>query len=223
MTHLRISSLGLALAVVGGSALLGCSTHNQAPADSVARARCGELTEVQTVASEHLGPGRVTSVAPIKVNKFHARALQSEHTMGAELVVPAQKGMTAEYLERALTCHAASGSPVSAQDPLHPDTGRIASVDVRSSHGSFVVRALGDSPDAGDAIWNRARSYTNGPVTVEQVGSVEAESWTGAAKFAQTGVVVNTVDAESWTGAPKPASVSVEQVGAAESPTGSRF
>lgn len=219
MTNLRISSLGLALTLVGSTALLGCSTHNQAPADTVASARCGELTEVQAVAAQHLAPGRVASVAPIQVNKFHARALQSERTMGAELVVPAQQGVTAEYLERALTCHAASGTPVSAHDPLHPETGRIASVDVRSAHGSFIVRAMGDSPDAGNAIWNRARGYTSAPVTVEQVGSVDAQSWSGDAKFAQagSGEPVNTVDAESWTGATKsPAPVTVEQVGSVD-------
>lgn len=163
-----------ALLVMGSVGLSACSTQ-QAPVSEVAQARCGELSEVSQVAADHLAPGRVRAVAPVTQDEFAARAITHRRTVGADLHVAAQPGVTAEYLERALTCHAASGQPVFAQDPLHPASGRVASVSVRSEKGGFAVRAVGENSNVGREIWNRAESYKAAPgVSVEQVASAES-------------------------------------------------
>lgn len=164
-----IKNLGLGSVLVAAFALAGCSTAT--PQTQVASAGCEGAGDVHRVAQDHLAPGKVRAVSQVKETEFRARALTPERTVGADIYVHAQPGVTAEYLERALSCHASSGTAVGDNDPLLPGTGAVAQVKVRSAQGGFAVRAVGSSPEAAQQIWSRAKSFTAPNVTVEQVAS----------------------------------------------------
>lgn len=168
-----MSSVGL----LGLSALLlgGCASA-QTPQAEVASNGCEQLGNVSEKAGDYLSPGRVAAVSPVRETEFRARALQPKRTVGADLYVHAEQGVTAEYVERVLSCHASSGTALHANDPLHPASGEVA-VSVRSSKGGFAVRAVGSTAEAGREIWERAESFTKSPgVVVEQIASTSAGS-----------------------------------------------
>jgi hypothetical protein len=147
----------LALALIVGAALsTGCAQQSR-PAPETARMGCDPAT--QGDGAKSLAPGKVVAVSPVKEKVFLARALQFERTVGADLYVRAEPGMSAEYLERALTCHAQGAEPVHSNDPLHPGTG-VVHVKVESANGGFAVRATGSTDEAGRAIWKRAEALT---------------------------------------------------------------
>lgn len=166
-------------AVVAGIAALtfGCSQTAAEP--RVASAGCASLPEDGLV-DNFYAPGSVYAAEPIKQRMFHARALQPTRTVGAKLYVRAQPGVTQEYMERRLSCHAATGVAVHGNDPLHPSRGSVADVDVKSAGGGFAVHVVGSDSEAGREIWNRARSMSSGAgsVSVEQVSSTTSSSET---------------------------------------------
>ena len=157
---------------MGGLALIGCTASAPQGQTMTAAAGCASLGDARSTLSSFYEPGQVYAAEKVERTEFRARAIQPTRTAGAELRAHAAPGVTAEYLERALTCHAVSGAPQHPSDPLHPSSGRIADVDVRSSGTGFVVSVIGDSPDAGNEIWQRARAFSApGAVTVEQVAA----------------------------------------------------
>lgn len=130
---------------------------------------CSGVALDDAVREQVYGAGAAFSVRPIRETQFLARALQPVRTMGATIHVHAQPGMTQQYLERALECHARRGQAVSPADPLVLEDGAIRDVDVRSAGGAFAVRVYGDSPAAGRAIFERAESLVDGTVSVQQL------------------------------------------------------
>ena len=101
---------------------------------------------------------QVFNAKPIKRGPAHIKALLPRHTIGAKMYLYAEKGVTKEYLRRAATCHAGSKStPAYAQDPLRVD-GKIKSIRVFGSGGSFVLSVTGDDRATGEAIWKRAKA-----------------------------------------------------------------
>jgi hypothetical protein len=157
-----------------GALTVGCSMAEQRPAH-VATAGCAQLAAGHAD-NAFYKPGQVYAARPVKQRQVIARAHQPERTMGAELYMHAQPGLTKEYLQRSLSCHAAAGRPTHPNDPLHPTAGALKSLTVRSEGENFVVKAMGDSPAAGKEIWQRARSFTapSSEVTAEQLASVAA-------------------------------------------------
>ena len=163
----RLTALAMCLSALTLSA---CATHTARPPE-VARLGCDQLP---SDSGNQLAPGKVTAVSRVTRTEFHARALQPQRTIGADFYVRAEPGVTAEYLERALTCHAQAGQPLHANDPLHPGNGQVT-VDVRTAHSGFAVRATGSTAEVGTEIWRRAESFTRPGVQVEQIAS-SAES-----------------------------------------------
>jgi hypothetical protein len=139
-----------------------------APARAEANA-CSGVSLDDSVRQQVYGSGSAFSVRPVRETVFLARALQPVRTMGATIHVHAQAGMTRQYLERALECHARRGQAVSPADPLVLQDGAVRDVDVRSAGGAFAVRVIGDSPAAGRAIFERAESLVDGTVSVQQL------------------------------------------------------
>ncbi len=139
-----------------------------APARAEASA-CGGVALDDSVREQVYGAGAAFAVSPIRETVFLARAIQPVRTMGAVVHVHAQPGMTQQYLERALQCHARGGQAVNPADPLVLQEGAIRDIDVRSAGGAFAVRIVGDSPAAGRAIFERAESLVGGSVSVPQL------------------------------------------------------
>ncbi len=170
------STVGMMLAL--GALTMACSHAEQRPAE-VATTGCSQL-EAGHAEKTFYKSGQVYAARPVKERQFVSRAHQPERTVGAELYMHAQPGLTQEYLQRSLACHSVAGRPAHPNDPLHPANGSLKSLTVRSVGSNFVVKAVGDSPQAGKDIWQRARSFTapGSEVTAEQLASADAPSHT---------------------------------------------
>lgn len=171
-TSSRTLSLG-ALALAALLPLSGCATTQSSP--SVAQgASCGSLTGGDEVLSAFYAPGAIYEARPVKEKIFKARALQPVETRGASLYVKATPEMNSPYLQRVLSCHAASSSDAHPNDPLHPSQGSIASLEVSEARHGFRVDVLAENQTVGTEIWKRAEalSHQKGSVEVKQVGGL---------------------------------------------------
>jgi hypothetical protein len=168
------STAGMILAL--GALTMACSHAEQRPAE-VATAGCAQL-EPGHAEKTFYKPGQVYAARPVKERQVIARAHQPERTVGAELYMHAQPGLTQEYLQRSLACHSVAGRPAHPNDPLHLANGSLKRLTVRSVGSNFVVKAIGDSPQAGREIWQRARSFTapGSEVTAEQLATANVPS-----------------------------------------------
>lgn len=158
-----------------GALTMACS-HAERPAE-VATTGCAQL-EAGHAENTFYKAGQVYAARPIKERQVISRAHQPERTVGAELYVHAQPGVTQEYLQRSLACHSVAGRPAHPNDPLHPTSGKLKSLTVRSMGSNFVVKAVGDSSKTGKEIWQRARSFTapGSEVTAEQLAAADVPS-----------------------------------------------
>lgn len=163
----RLVFLG-GLALIAG-AVSGCSASTQEPKNIAAGSRCSTLDEGATAMVYERGS--ITGAKPIQERVFKARAIQPEMTFGATMYVTAEEGMTAPYLHRVMSCHAASQNAVHSNDPLRPASGEITQIGVRGVHGAFAVDVRSDDPEVGKEIWQRAEAMTRtaGSVDVKQV------------------------------------------------------
>lgn len=119
-----------------------------------------------------LTPGATNGATAVTETRVIARAHQPTVVVGAEVSLPAPQGVTQQYLERVLTCHAASGAAAHAADPFHPTAGAVKDVAIRSHGGTFAIQIRGENPATGREILARAQALTTpaADVTVEQVG-----------------------------------------------------
>lgn len=102
---------------------------------------------------------QVASAKPIKKGPAPpVRSLLPKRTMGAKMYLPASKGMTGEYLQRAAVCHARSSTPpVFHGDPLRVE-GPIDKIRVVPAGGSFVLSVTAKDSKTGREIWQRAEA-----------------------------------------------------------------
>lgn len=163
----RTLGLGITALTLGA-----CASHSPPLAES-ARLACDRI---EGGPAAHLTAGHVTAISPVKRTEFRARAIQVQRTVGADFYVRAQPGVTAEYLERSLTCHARGGNPASQHDPLHPKSGH-AKVDVRTANSGFTIRAIGSTPEAGSEIWQRATHLARSDSAVAVIETPHGANW----------------------------------------------
>lgn len=164
--HSTIAAVGVAVAL-GGCA----GAAKQQATNSVAGTQCAALSDTDRQVSELYASGNVQQVKPIYRTEFVARAIQPRYVTGAELYVPAQPNMNQAYLERVLSCHAASNSAAHPNDPLR--VANIKDIDVEAVGQRFRVAITGADRSAGKAIWERARALANEgtQVQVEQLSA----------------------------------------------------
>ncbi len=168
----KSKSVFLGLCAVATAA---CSSAAQ-PVPTTIAAGCAQLNDTQAVTAKLLEPGAVHSVRKFEKREFLARAIQPMRTLGADLYVHATPGVTPEYLERNLSCHAAQGTALSAHDPFLPGRGAVEKVEVRPAGHSYAVRIVGRDSEAGRMIWQRASQLVSpGSVTVEQLAQAPAD------------------------------------------------
>ncbi len=160
-----------AIAVVTAGAVASCA-HSEAQSPRVAGASgCNNLSEDGLVEQVY-SPGAIYAAKPIKKRIFYARANQPVRTVGAKMYLHAPQGVTGEYLERRLACHAQSGTSAHPNDPLHPSVGSVKSVSVDSTGGSFAINIVAKDPKTGQEIWQRAEALSGtGDASVQQVGA----------------------------------------------------
>lgn len=175
MKTLTWLTLGLSMTVAA------CSSASTPPPQLASNAACSQLDDSAQATQAFYAPGQVYAARKIQKKQFIARAIQPRRTMGAELYMHAPAGLTQEYLERTLVCHAAHGRAAHPNDPMHPTSGAVADVSVRpSGSGGFAIKVLGDTPRTGKEIWQRSRAFTapSTSVTVEQVGATDGPTHT---------------------------------------------
>lgn len=149
-------------------ALFGCSSSSGHPAVA-ASAGCHRLGDTSQTTASLLTPDRVYAAEQSPMITPHRTPSARP---GTDLYVRATPGMSGEYLERTLSCHAAYGRAVNPNDPFHPDSGEVTEVNVQSAGTGYVVRVSGDDRKTNDEIWRRARTLTSpGSASVEQVAS----------------------------------------------------
>lgn len=155
-----------------------CGAASQRPeSTTVAGVQCGGVDVEQQVAQLY-APGNVERVEPLYRTEVLARAIQPRYVSGARMYVPAQQGMTQGYLERVLSCHAASSASSHPNDPMH--AAAVRDVDVEARGQRFVIDIHGEGRSAGKQIFERARALRDGSSNVEvrQLSATE-----GNAKF----------------------------------------
>ena len=148
---MRLLSIATGLALVVGAACFftGAPIAAASPACTSQVLEDGSLIYAQ-----------VFKAKPIRKGPAHIKALLPKRTMGAKMYMYAEKGMTKEYLQRAAACHATSKTtPAYVHDPLRVD-GKIRSIRVHGSGGSFVLLVTAEDRTTGEAIWERARALT---------------------------------------------------------------
>ncbi len=154
---------------LGVGLLMGACAGAQKPAQiNVANLDC---KGVSAGATEQLA--NVTKVETLYRTEFRARAIQPRFISGAALHVPAQPGVSAAYLERALSCHAAQ----TASHDGRPDPLRVAGVEqvqVRETGAMMRVAITSRDTEAAKQIVKQAEALQNarGEVSVQQLSAV---------------------------------------------------
>ena len=146
---MKLASAIATLALIGGTAyLLG------GPNGAGATPMCtSEVTEDGAVLY-----AQVFDAKPIRKKPPHIKALLPKQTVGAKIYLPAEKGMTRQYLRRAAMCHMKADTPAYAHDPLRVDG--IKSLRVYPAGGAFVISITGKNQKVGKEIWRRAEILT---------------------------------------------------------------
>jgi hypothetical protein len=144
----------LALSLMVGGCAAGTQMHASAPA--AVGTQCAGLQDIDREVAALYAPGNVERVQPLYHTEFFARAIQHRSVAGAELYVPAQRGMNDAYVERMLSCHAASGANVHPNDPLR--VANVRGVDVKSVGPRLVISITGADRQSGKEILERARA-----------------------------------------------------------------
>jgi hypothetical protein len=157
-------------------AAIGCA-NSPSPSTPSASLACNQLpADSNQLVSRVLTPGATHGAQPLIEQPIAARAHQPRVVVGAEVQMPAPAGVTKEYLERVLTCHADSGVAAHSADPFHPQGGSVRDVAVKSWGGALAIQIRGNGTEANRDILNRAKALTTPAtdVTVEQVGQAAA-------------------------------------------------
>jgi hypothetical protein len=153
---------------------VACSNSNQAvSAPRGAQLACAQLpADAPRLVTQVLTPGATYGARAISETRVIARAHQPQVVVGAEVALPAPEGVTKEYLQRVLTCHADTGVAAHAADPFHPASGSVRDIAIRSSGAALAIQIRGTNADANREILSRAQALTTPAtdVTVEQVG-----------------------------------------------------
>ncbi|HEX4337810.1 MAG TPA: hypothetical protein VH062_17995 [Polyangiaceae bacterium] len=150
-----------------GALALSCAS-NQGEPQVAAESGCRALGETSQAVATTLGPQSV--YAAKRVDTTRPDTVTGVEP-GTRLYVRAAPGVSQEYLERVLSCHAAYGNQVGANDPFRPQSGRVTGVEVSSAGAGYEVRIVGQNSDTNDEIWHRAHDLAYSTVQTEQLAS----------------------------------------------------
>jgi hypothetical protein len=160
--------------IVSALAISCASSHGQ-PREIAASAGCRSLGDASQTVAAVLSPEVVYGAERVDVDR---RISVTGTQPGSLLYLRATSGMSQEYLERVLSCHAAYGRAISASDPFHPQSGGVAQVQVASSGPGYSVRVVGEDARTDREIWRRARELAYSTVQAEQLASTATRAST---------------------------------------------
>jgi hypothetical protein len=159
----RLALLVSALGLVSACASSGTT---ESPRATAATYGCAQLGEPAKAAAAFYDGGHVYAARPVHRTVSRTKAFENRQIAGAELDMHAAPGVTAEQLQRALACQAASATAAHPSDPLHP-RGRVDEVGVRSTGAGFTVSVLSDDRVTATEIWERSQSFAGEGASVE--------------------------------------------------------
>lgn len=151
-----------------GALAISCASSRAESREVAAGAGCRSLGDTSQTVAALLSPDSVYSADRADVTR---RVSVTGTERGSVLYVHAAPGLSREYLERVLGCHATYGHAVGANDPFHPQSGAVTQVDVESSGSGYAVRLAGENARTDDEIWQRARDLSYSTVQAEQIAS----------------------------------------------------
>lgn len=161
-------------------AATGCATTNQqAASQHVTGTRCDSLTDLDQRVHQLLAASNIERVTPAYHHVPHFDGPKPLYIEGAEIYIPAEAGINEAYLERALSCYAASRSGTA--QPHHPlRADGIRSISARESGQTFRVSIRGVDRKAGEEIWKRSQALRNasGTIEIRQLSSGPSQSRT---------------------------------------------
>ena len=156
---------------------MACASSAQKPEHIAAHSACERLPEAKEALAAFYSPGNVYTANPAEEDLFIGRASVPVRTTGAELYMHAQPGLDESYVERVLRCHTARRQAAHPNDPLVPDVGLVADVEVRPAGQALVVRVVGEDAATAAEIWRRAQAFASPTsVRVEQIAASSAVS-----------------------------------------------
>jgi len=141
----------LVLGVTSGGFVAGAATP-AARMESV----CRGMSAPERSASALTRPDDVRSVQEIKPVTPASEAESPAQRWGARLMLRAQPGVTAEWLQRIAECHLATLAAQGGGDARSPLDVKGASVVVRSVGDGFAVDVTAGDPASGKDILTRA-------------------------------------------------------------------
>jgi hypothetical protein len=155
----------------------GCATasQQQLASQNVVGARCEALPNVDQRVAQLLAAGNIAHVAPAYHTTPHFEGQKPAYVAGAEIYIPAEAGMSAAYLERTLSCFAASHSSALANDPFHVEG--VRSITASSVGSSFRVEVRGADRSTGEEILKHAQALRGSTrVEIRQLSSLPSQS-----------------------------------------------
>lgn len=132
----------------------------------VAAQACGTLGDPAKATAPFYETGNVYAARPVSRVVSRTRAFENRQLVGAELYMHATPGMTAEYLQRALSCHASGTSDAHPNDPLRP-RGHVDEVGVRSTGAGFTVVVTSNDTTTAKEIWQRSQAFAGEAASVD--------------------------------------------------------
>ena len=147
----------VAIAVGAGCAGAPVRKDPVATAAATEQTHCGHgLAEDPRI----FAPGLVTGIAPVMRSQRLGKS-EREVLVGVEIAIPAQPGLTSEWITRNLICHQAShllGHAAASQDAYWLP-GTWLEFGVQSRGDLFLVDIYAADPDSANAILTRTRAF----------------------------------------------------------------
>lgn len=152
-----------------------CGSAEPQSAKHAAQA-CSALGDPAKAAAPFYEAGNVYAARPVSRTVSRTRAFENRRIVGAELYMHATPGVTAEHLQRALSCHATAAAEAHPNDPLHP-RGRVDEVGVRSTGAGFSILVTSNDAATAKEIWHRSQVFAgeDASVDVRQVPDSRAD------------------------------------------------
>jgi len=150
-----------AMMIFAGAAMAGCAggpvrKDPIATAAATEQAHCGKgFAEDPRI----FAPDLVTGVIPV-MRSYRLGKSEREVLAGAEIAIPAQPGLTSEWITRSLICHQAEhllGHAAQAPDAYWL-AGSWLEFGVHSRGDLFLVDIYAADPDAANAVLARSRA-----------------------------------------------------------------
>lgn len=173
-----MSNKRFALITVGVMLAAGCATtSHQTASHQVAGTRCASLSDLDERVHQLLAASNIERVTPAYHEVPHFDGPKPLYVEGAEIYIPAEQGLNEAYVERALSCYAASASGTGqAHHPLRADG--IRSISAREAGQALRVTIRGVDRKAGEEIWKRTQALRNpaGTIEIRQLSSTSART-----------------------------------------------